>query len=230
MAAGCALNPTFIYRPTPSEELGSTLPVKIAVLPFRDGTEEYTRNGSSLGGYVNLAKTGIDYGIAAFPPNRWGKAFADELAASDGFQAVRFVSDISEGADDEILVAGTVTKADVPILGGGSDPVRFAVRLNARIGRDKPPFWNKVVSREGSKGVGYLSGCGLDRQCVIDRRHAHHNDLMREMFREARVDLAKSLSSRSGSRVKESGFSPSASPAQTPESVDEMIEGILKGQ
>ncbi len=231
LTAGCALNSTFIYRPTPSEEFTKTLPVKIAVLPFRDGTGEYTRNGSSLGGYVNLAKTGIDYGIAPFPPNRWGKAFADELAASGKFQAVRFVSDISEGDDDEIIVAGTVTKADVPIL-GGSDPVRFAVSLNARIGRDKPPFWNKVVSRENSLGVGYALGCGLARQCAIDQRHAHHNNLLREMFLEARVDLAESLSSLLGNRVKESGLSPSAYPAQqqTPESVDETIEFILKGQ
>jgi hypothetical protein len=231
LTAGCALNPTFIYRPTPSEEFGSTLPVKIAVLPFRDGTAENTRQDSSLRGYVNLAKTGIDYGPAAFPPNRWGKAFADELAASGKFRAVRFVSDISEGDDDEIIVAGTVTKADVPIL-GGSDPVRFAVILNARIGRDKPPFWNKVVSRYDALGVGYALGCGLDRQCAIDQRHAHHNDLLREMFLEARVALAESLSSRSGSRVKESGFSPSATPSQqqTPVSVDETIEFILKGQ
>jgi len=229
LAAGCAPNPTFIYRPAPSEEFTKTLPVKIAVLPFRDGTEEYTRKGSSLGGYVNLAKTGIDYGIAAFPPNRWGKAFADELAASGKFEAVRFVSDISEGDNDEVIVTGTVTKADVPIL-GGSDPVRFAVILNARTGRDKPPFWNKAVSREDALGVGYALGCGLDRQCAIDKRHAHHNNLMREMFLEAREDLTESLASPSGNRGKSPRFFPSASPAQTPESVDEMIEGILKGQ
>ncbi|PKN11334.1 MAG: hypothetical protein CVU69_13125 [Deltaproteobacteria bacterium HGW-Deltaproteobacteria-4] len=219
---GCGVNSTFSYRPNPSEEFTKTFPVKIAVLPFRDGTAENTRQDSSLRGYVNLAKTGIDYGVAVFPPNRWGKAFADELAASAKFQAVRFVSDISEGDDDEIIVAGTVTKADVPIP-GGSDPVRFAVILNARIGRDKPPFWNKVVSRENSLGVGYALGCGLDRQCAIDQRHAHHNNLLREMFLEARVDLSETLSSRSGSRGKESS-------AQTPESVDETIEFILKGQ
>jgi hypothetical protein len=204
--------------------------MKVAVLPFTDGTGEYTRHDSSKGGYVNLAKTGIDYGIGPFTPNRWGEAFAAELAASGGFQAVRFVADISGGADDEVIVAGTVTKADVPII-GGSDPVRFAVNLNARIGKDGRPFWDKTVSREDATGGGYGVGCGFSRQCAIDRRHAHHNDLLRGIFIEASADLTKSLSSRSGSRGGENGLSSGASPSLLPstESLDETIEEILKG-
>jgi len=229
--AGCGVNSSFVYKPSMPEEGARKLPVKVAVLAFADGTGEYTRHNSSTGGYVNLAKTGIDYGIGAFPPNQWGKAFADELKASGEFREVRFVFDLSEGANDEVIVAGTVTKADVP-LPGSSDPVRFSVSLNARVGRDGQIFWEKPVAREDAAEGGYATGCGFDRQCAIDRRHAHHNDVLRGMFLEASADLATSLSSRSGRQGKEDVLPPGVSPLTVPsmESVDETIEGILNGK
>jgi hypothetical protein len=221
LVAGCSVNSTFIYKPSEPATDVQKLPVKVAVLPFVDGTREYTINGSSLGGYVNLAKTGIDYGISAFTPNRWGKAFADELSASGCFHAVRFVSDISQVVNDEVVVAGTVTNADVPIL-GGSDPVRFAVSLNARVGRDGKAFWEKALSKDEALGGGYSLGCGLNRQCAIDRRHSHHNDLLRVMYLEARQDLVASLASDRGD--KNERFDKNGSHG----SVDETIEFILK--
>ena len=190
-------------------------------MPFSDGTREYTTDGSSLGGYVNLAKAGIDYGIGAFTPNRWGQAVADELAASGCFRAVRFVADISQGNDDEVIVAGIVTKADVPII-GGADPVRFAVSLNARTGRGGKIFWDKAVSRDEAPGAGYGLGCGFNRQCAIDRRHAHHNDLLRGMYLEARQDLVATLAR---DRVAANERPDRPAPAG---SVDETIERILE--
>lgn len=223
VAGGCSLHPTFVYRASAPAQGERPLPVKAAVLPFADGTREYTTDGSSLGGYVNLAKSGIDHGIDAFTPNRWGKAFADELAASGSFLAVRFISEISQGADDEVIVAGTVTKADVPIL-GGNDPVRFAVSLNARTGRDGRTIWEKAVSRNEALGVGYALGCGFNRQCAIDRRHAHHNDLLQGMYFEARRDLVATLA-----RDRADANEPTGRPAPAG-TVDETIEGILKGK
>jgi hypothetical protein len=222
VAGGCSLHPTFVYSPSAPAQGERRIPVKAAVLPFADGTREYTTDGSSLGGYVNLAKSGIDHGVDAFTSNRWGKAFADELAASGCFLAVRYVTDISQGADDEVIVAGTVMKADVPIL-GGADPVRFAVSLNARIGRDGRTIWEKAVSRDEALGVGYALGCGFNRQCAIDRRHAHHNDLLRGMYLEARQDLVATLARDRGDASERPGRPASAG------SADETIEGILKG-
>lgn len=229
--AGCGVNPAFVYKPSMPAGGARKLPVKLAVLAFADGTGEYTRHDSAKGGYVNLAKTGIDYGIAAFAPSQWGKACADDFAASGEFREVRFAFDRSEAANDDVIVAGTVMKADVP-LPGSTEPVRFTVSLNARNGRDGQIFWEKTVSREDAAVGGYATGCGLDRQCAIDRRHAHHNDLVRGMFLEAREDLAKSLSSGSGSQGTGDMLPPGAAPSTVPamKSVDETIEGILNAK
>ena len=225
--AGCGLNLSFVYKPSIPVGGARQLPVKVAVLPFADGTGEYTQRDSSRGGYINLAKSGIDYWIGTVTPGQWGKAFADELTASGEFLDVRLISDISEGANDEVIVTGTVRNMDVP-LPGSFEPVRFSVSMNARNGKIGQIFWEKSVSREDAAADGYNTGCGFDRQCGVNRRHAHYNDLLRTIFLEAKADFAKRIASSSGSQgidLLSPGVPSSTLPSK--KSVDETIEDIL---
>ncbi len=92
LAAGCAVNSSFAYKPNPATAGGPKLPAKVAVLPFVDGTENFTMRGSVFSdGRYNLAKAGMYKSMDALTPEFWGKSFADELAASGSFRAVRFV-------------------------------------------------------------------------------------------------------------------------------------------
>ena len=101
LLAGCAANTNFVYKPNPPAAGAPKLPAKVAVLPFEDGTENFTKRGSTLSdGQYNLAKTGIPGVMTAMPPEFWGKSFADELAASGSFRSVRFVYSPSEIKDE----------------------------------------------------------------------------------------------------------------------------------
>jgi hypothetical protein len=230
VAGGCSYNFNFVYKPPAPVAGVRKLPVKVAVLPFKDGTEDFTRRGSVLnGGYFNLAKSGYSGMIEALPPPVWAKFFADDLAASGNFRSARFVSDVSEAADDEVIVEGTVTKAYFAIH--RTDPSRFAVALNARVGGQGKPFWEKPVSREMALGKKYGAGCGLSVQCSLDLVHGHHNRMMQELFAEARAGLVEKLASLSGSLpgdvVPPSAIAPVQ--PQSHESVDGEIDRILKG-
>lgn len=222
LMAGCAVNENFVYKPAGPVAGGPKLPVKVAVLPFEDGTEDFTKRTTSSGGYVNLAKSGIDYRINFLPPDQWGKAFADDLASSGAFPLVRFVYDASEAADDEVVIAGIVTKAYLSIH-GRPDPSLCTVSLNARTGKQGRVFWEKITSREEILGIGYGEGCGFERQCAIDQCHTHFNRILRGVFLEARQDLIRTLV-RDGVSNKDA---PS-SKISVPESVDRLIEHIIK--
>ncbi|MGZ5385729.1 MAG: hypothetical protein ACXWH0_17345, partial [Acidimicrobiia bacterium] len=75
LTAGCAVNSTFVYKPGAPAAGGPKLPVKVAVLPFKDGTEDFTERGSFLSGAYsyNLSKAGKIGAISALPPNLWAK-------------------------------------------------------------------------------------------------------------------------------------------------------------
>lgn len=80
MMAGCGVNSTFVYKPGAPAADRLMLPVKIAVLPFVDGTEDFTRRGSVFDGdslAYNLAKAGWGGVITALTPELWAKAFAE---------------------------------------------------------------------------------------------------------------------------------------------------------
>ncbi len=46
LMTGCSGNSNFVYKPSPPAVGERKLPVKVAVLPFQDGTEEFTKRGS----------------------------------------------------------------------------------------------------------------------------------------------------------------------------------------
>lgn len=96
---GCASGPGFVYTTSATAGNGSKLPVKVAVLPFKDATEDFTTQGSIFapaGLTLNLVKAGIPGTAFALTPEVWAKSFADDLTASGNFQSVRFVYSLSE--------------------------------------------------------------------------------------------------------------------------------------
>ncbi|MHB8941929.1 MAG: hypothetical protein ACYC47_04760 [Desulfobacteria bacterium] len=240
LMAGCSLNSTFVYKPSAPSAGGAKLPVKIAVLPFKDGTEDFTKRGSTWAPEsltYNLAKAGIVGQITALTPELWAKAFADDMAASGAFRAVRFVYSPSELLDEEFTVEGTVEKAYA--AGATTSPSEFDLRLRALRRADNRLAWEKEVTRVWKTQGTLYDGCGIG-QCTIDRYHAAMNGVMQGIFAEARADLVATLASLSGNRVGEDGLPPAASPGDgrkdketsppAPESPEQTIERILKAK
>ncbi len=226
VTTGCSINTAFVYKPGAPEVDTPKLPVKIAVLPLQDGTEDFTMRGSNLGGgYVNLAKSGLAYRFNVLQADRWGKSFADDLKSSGCFRSVRFIYDTAEAAEDEVVIAGTITKAYLSIH-GGSVPSSLAVTLNARLGTQEKVFWEKSVAREESLEKGYGVGCGVSRQCAVDQCHAYYNNIVREVFFEARRDLIMTLGRSSSSKDEQ----PRKSTSTVSESADRLIEQIIRGK
>jgi len=232
LMAGCAPNQTFVYKPSVTATGGAKLPVKLAVLPFTDATEDFTQRGSVLNPETlsyNLAKMGIKGSINALTPEYWAKAFADETAASDDFQVVRFVYAESEISAEDYRIEGTVEKATVK---GGVKPNEFAIRLRAFRATDRVPVWEKSVSRHWKRTAAELvAECGpRDVECRVARHRLDLDQAMREMFTEARDDLVRKLApSAQGGTGQDASLSESVS-APPRESVDKTIESILKAQ
>ncbi|NTW81384.1 MAG: hypothetical protein HGB32_14750, partial [Geobacteraceae bacterium] len=177
---GCSVNTTFVYKPAGPVTGVQKLPVKIAVLPFKDGTEDFTKRGNELFAQenlkYNLAKTGISSLITALTPELWAKAFADDLAASGEIRAVRFIYGMSELSDEEMYIDGTVEKA---YFGGTWDkPNEFAVSFRALRKADNRMVWEKAVARSWKDTPAIYNGCGLGLQCMTDRYHAKINMVM----------------------------------------------------
>ena len=219
------MNTQFVYKPGLPEAGSARLPLKVAVLAFQDGTEDFTRRGSVLvaSGYINFAKAGYSGMMTALPPPLWAKFLAEDMAASGVFRSVRFAFDASEVGGDEIAISGTVLKAYFPF--DGEDPSLLAVRLEARVGRGGEAFWHKEISREVPFGKGWGVGCGLTPQCSIDNFHGHHRRLLQEIFLEARRDLVAALQRRGGGAKDEPAGKGRASG-----SVDEIITDIIRGK
>ena len=236
--AGCGVNMTFVYKPGPPAAGGPKFPVKVAVLPFKDGTEDFTKRGSVFDAenlMFNLAKSGIDGIINPLTPDLWARAFADDMAASGAFRAVRFVYSPSELVDEEFTIEGTLEKAYA--AGGWTRPSEYVLGLRAVRRSDKKPAWEKKVTRELLSRKSDFDGCGTSMRCMADRSHAGMNLMMQGMFGEARTDFMAALGSPPGSPAGEDGLPPAeeawkdkATSPQAPESVEETIEKILKAK
>ncbi|GAB4371044.1 MAG: hypothetical protein Kow00128_18570 [Deltaproteobacteria bacterium] len=237
LAAGCGVNTKFVYKPDPPIQGTPKLPVKVAVLPFADGTENFTQRGSIFDPEhltFNLARTGMYKGVDAITPELWAKMFAEDLAASGIFRSARFVFGPSEIAGEDLLVDGTVLKAD--LSGSILKPSHFALALRARRKTDDGVVWEKRVESIHTRpnGLGFYDGCGLGIQCRADREQAEIHKMVKAMFAEARADLVRTIAAgygatepavapREGALVGPKGAAPAAET-----SVDETIERILK--
>jgi|GEM_PF-1456855 len=225
VVTGCAGNTTFVYKTAAPTAGGPKLPVKVAVLTFKDGTEDFTRRGSVFAPeslLFNLAKAGIGGQTTALTPDLWAKAFADDMTASGSFQAVRFAYSLSELTDEEFYIEGTVVKAS--ISGAWGIPSEFALGLRALRKADNRLIWQKEVSKVWANTPALYEGCGaMSVQCMVDRGHADMNRVMQGLFAESRADLVRTLASHSGNPVEAEGRSPFGPSGETPE---ENIVGI----
>lgn len=239
LTAGCSVNSTFVYKPGAPVAGGAKLPVKIAVLPFKDGTEDFTKTGSilSLGTVFNLVKGGVPSTIMPLPPELWSKLFAEELTASGTFRVVRFVYTRSEFPEADLWIDGMVSKAYWPNSLEARN--RFALSFVARRGGDNEVVWEREVARESNFPDDINKGCGLGIQCFVDKIHAQLNKQMQALFAEARADLVATLASHSGigtdgqgSRAAPSvtgeAAKPGASGSPAQESPEQTIDRILK--
>lgn len=221
---GC-INKTFVYKPGVAVTSGTKLPVKVAVLPLKDGTENFTQRGGLFPMEVyNLAK---DAGplINGLPPEYWSKALADEMAASGRFESVRFVYDRSELTDENYIVEGILEKVYLDVR-TPDKPHEFALSLWAQRKADKRTTWERDIRKEFKSPTGIVCITG---QCEIDRFHVVVNRAMQEMFAEAGKSFAETLAPLLTSR-DEAETPALPKPTDAPESVDKTIEGILKGQ
>ncbi len=229
--AGKASGTTFVYQPNVPVVGGPKLPVKVAVLPFKDGTEDFTKQGSAFDAEslkFNLAKTGIAGIINPLLPELWAKAFADDMAASGAFRAVRFVYSPSELVDEDFYIEGTVKKAYA--AGGWTRPSEYVLGLRAVRRADNKPAWEKEVTRELLSRKSDFDGCGTSMQCMADRSHAAMNLVMQGMFAEARTDFMAALGSPPGNRTGEDAMGEGAPTPRGPESLEQTIERILKAK
>lgn len=236
---GCAVNKnvadnksytTFNYKPSGPVVGGPKFPVNVAVLPFKDGTEDFTKRGSMFDPEsltFNMARSGIFGIITPITPELWAKAFADDMAASGSFRAVRYIYSPTELSDEEFYIEGTLEKAYA--AGGFTKPSEYVLLLRAVRRSDNRPAWQKKVTKELLSRKADFNICGTKIQCMAERSHDAMNRVMQGMFAEARADLVRTIAPLPGSRSEAGDFPPTSSPAPDMESVDKTIEEILKG-
>lgn len=236
---GCAVNPnvsnnksytTFIYKPSGTVVGGPRLPVKVAVLPFKDGTEDFTKHGSMFDAEsltFNVARSGIFGIITPLTSELWAKAFADDMAASGSFREVRYIYSPSELIDEEYYIEGTLEKAYA--AGGFTKPSEYVLWLQAVRRSGNRPAWQKKVTRELMASKSDFNVCGTKIQCMAERSHAAMNLVMQGMFAEARADFIASQGfAPGGSTVQDQLRGEVSAPSPATDSVDEIIEMILK--
>jgi len=229
LTAGCAANANYVYKPNPPAASVGKLPVKVAVLPFEDGTENFTKRGSAFSdGQYNLAKAGISGGMTAMPPEFWGKSFADELAASGSFQSARFVYSPSEFKDEGFAVDGTLKKVIFAATFDYSNELLVSFRATRR--SDKKVVWEKEVGKAWKTPRNVYAGCGMGMQCMFDKMHGDWNKWMGGVLAEARADLVETLASLPESGAEGGAAAKPAGQPAPPESVDQTIDKILKGK
>jgi len=218
----------YAYKPeAPAAPAGApaALPVKVAVVAFGDGTEDFTKKGSYFSGYeFNLAKTGINglaintgaaFHVSPLPPEYWAKAFTEDLDASGAFRSVKLVLDRSGLSDEELVIEGTLLKATYRTKKG--EPDEFHLRLKALRVPGGNVAWEGDVSRNAPRPSGLADGC-LIGSCVIDRIHCYFGTVMQGMFAEARAGLVQAAAPP----VEKRPASPAAG-----DSVDEIVNRIL---
>lgn len=227
--AGCASIPGFVYKPSvPVVDNGARLPVKVAVLPFTDATEDFTTRGSVFapdGLTINLVKAGFPGTSSALTAELWAKSFADDLEASGDLQSVMFVYSVSELVDEELYIKGTVKKAYA--IGTWDKPNEIVLELQAFRKMDNSLAWEKEVTRIWTPNI--VMACGFGTQCVFDQRYKDINRVMQGLFAEARIDLIHTLASTAGNQDGMGESAPVKSSVPV-ESVEGTIERILKGK
>ncbi|TRZ97203.1 MAG: hypothetical protein D4R80_07445 [Deltaproteobacteria bacterium] len=225
--AGCSSGFVYQRKPVPAQE-GPVLPVKVAVVAFQDGTEDFTSRGNIIAGSVfNLARTDINglslnsgaaFSVSSLPAAQWSKSLAEDMDASGAFRSVKFVFGPSEVTDEEIVVEGVLTKANFTTIDGKPD--EFLLHLKLRRMPGGAVVREGDVGRNGIRPPGLTSGCFGYGGCVIDRIHGYLNGVMQGIFADIRRDLVLA-------------FSPP--PAKKPdvpgqESPEEVIKNILGKQ
>lgn len=235
---GCAVNTnvsdnksytTFIYKPGGAVVGGPRLPVKVAVLPFKDSTEDFTKRGSMFDAEsltFNVARSGIFGIISPLTPELWAKAFADDMAASGSFRAIRFIYSPTELSDEEFYIEGTLEKAYA--AGGFTKPSEYVLLLQAVRRSDNRIAWQKRVTREFLARKTDFDVCGTKIKCMAERSHEAMNLVMQGMFAEARKDfIAMQGFAPDGSAGLDPLTGEASAPPQSTDSVDEIIEMIL---
>jgi hypothetical protein len=231
LTGGCAADHMFVYKPGPPRTDLPKLPVRLAVMAFADGTENFTQRGSlfepeSL--TFNMAKTGISRWSTAMTPELWAKAFADEMSAAGNFKSVRFVYSSSELVDEDYYIEGTLRKAYA--VGGWSRLNEFSISLRALRKSDKTQIWSREVDRAWKSRKEIFEGCGRDMDCSRAGYNGETNKIMQGMFAEAGADLTGTLASLHGIRAEVATpvTSDEGGIPDSTQSVEQTIEQILR--
>jgi hypothetical protein len=189
--SGCALHP-IVYLPNAPLVQQPEFPLRVAVLPFKDGTKDEPFHQKSLSiplvvlndrQWTNIAKAVAS--PAYFPPKAWGKALATELQASGLFKEARFET-IEPVTNADILIEGTVNESTLlnqtigvifVIVTSGGGTQDFSFTLRARRPDALQPFWETTVER-------HLKG---------GNSTVRLNAILRGMMAEATQQLKKAL-------------------------------------
>jgi len=226
----CACAPRFAYKPATAKTPGgpAKFALRVAVLAFEDGTENFTKRGSPFGGYeFNLARTGINglavgtgaaYEVSPMPPVFWARALVDDLSASGEFAAARLVFSRSELAGDDILVEGVLKHASMNNK-PKQEPDRFALHLRFFRLPDRAVLWEGDVGRAVIRPKDLTRGC-MTGSCAIARINDYLNDVMRAVFSDARAALNSALSPRVAPPRKPEGGEPT----------EELLERLLRNE
>lgn len=235
LLGGCSTDAPFVYRPSQPSTGSRRLPLHVAVLPFPDGNGATVAGGKRPvdPGRLDLTKVGLFGMIDPVPPEAFAKAFADELAASGRFRAVRSVRTAGDLPDADVRVEVGVEKAAIAASGNVSSEI--AIRFRALRGAERLPAWEHIVARRWTDPPDLYEECAranlkpeLAVRCYADRMHERLNDEMRALFSDAGSMLAAALGPPAGDDPG-GGEPKPGRPAQPPESDDELVERILKG-
>lgn len=198
--AGCSSGLVYQRKPGAAQE-GPTLPVNVAVVAFRDGTEEFTSRGNIFSGHVfNLARTDINglslnigaaYSVSSLPAALWSKTLSEDMAASGTFRSVKFIYSPSERTDEEIIVEGALAKAYYTTI--ADKPDEFVLHLKVRRMSDNTIIREGDVGRVAVGPRGLLASCLTYGGCVVGRIHDYLNGVMQGIFADVRRDLVLAL-------------------------------------
>jgi hypothetical protein len=225
LVAGCSSGLVYQRKPGAAQE-GPALPVKVAVVAFRDGTEEFTSRGNIFSGHVfNLARTDINgvslntgaaFSVSSLPAAQWSKSLAEDMAVSGAFRSVKFMYAPSERTDEDLVVEGALTKAYFTTIGGKPD--EFLLHLQVRRMSDNTVVREGDVGRSGVRPTGLTSGCFSYGGCVIDRIHGYLNGILQGIFADIRRDLVQAV-------APPPEIKPDAPGKESPEEVIQRILG-----
>ncbi|MBI5575585.1 MAG: hypothetical protein HY896_04400 [Deltaproteobacteria bacterium] len=199
--AGCSSGFVYQRKANPSGDVPK-LPVKVAVVAFRNGTVDNTSAGNIVTGHVfNLARTDINglwlntgaaFSVSSLPPEKWAKSLAEDMAASGAFRSVKFLYSLSEVTDEDIVVEGALTKSDFTTI--KDKPDEFALHLKVLRMPGNAVVREADVGRSGIRPRNLTSGCFSYGGCVVDRIHGYLNGVMQAIFTDIRLDLVRVLS------------------------------------